>query len=160
MIGILNFPNGSIFSVKSQVFYASKIGRYISSNIVFSHFQMQMVTRNPPGVSDITNDLTRLHLLAGGDANRRTVGVQRFQPAAVVDLDVVAVAAAPTVEAVGNGNSSVRGSKNRRAFVVGNVGAGVGTDLTSDWVNAVAKLRGNRIRNGEQPLQCTSLVLQ
>ena len=78
----------------------------------------------------------------------------------MVDLNVVTVVAAPTVKTVGNGNCSVRGSKNRRAFVVGNVGAGVGTDLTSDWVNAVAKLRGNRIRNGDQPLQCTSRVLQ
>ena len=101
---------------------------------------MQMVTRNPPGVFDITNDLTRLHLLAGGDADGRTVGVQRFQPAAVVDLNVVTVAAAPTVKTVGNGNCSVHDGENRRTLGTGNVGAGVGADLTGDGVHAVAEL--------------------
>ena len=51
-------------------------------------------------MTDITNDLTRLHLLTGGDADGRTVGIQRFQPAAVVDLDAMAVAAAPAVKTV------------------------------------------------------------
>ena len=59
-----------------------------------------MVARNPPSVSDIADNLPGLHLLAGGDADGRTVGIQRFQPAAVVDLDVVAVAAAPAVKTV------------------------------------------------------------
>ena len=49
----------------------------------------------PPGMPDIANDLPGLHLLTGGDADGRTVGVQCFQPAAVVDLDAMAVAAAP-----------------------------------------------------------------
>ena len=59
-----------------------------------------MTTGCPPSVTDIPDDLPRLHLLAGGDADGRAVGIQRFQPAAVVDLDVVAVAAAPTVKTV------------------------------------------------------------
>ena len=70
---------------------------------VNSHFQMQMVARDSPGMPDISDNLSRLHLLTGGDADGRTVGVQCFQPAAVVDLDVVAVAAAPTVKTIGNG---------------------------------------------------------
>ena len=57
---------------------------------------MQMVTRHPPGMPDISDNLSRLHLLTGGDADGRTVGIQCFQPAAVVDLDVITVAAAPT----------------------------------------------------------------
>ena len=56
---------------------------------VNSHLQMQMVARHPPGVTHIADDLPGLYLLAGGDADRRAVGIQRFQPAAVVDLDVV-----------------------------------------------------------------------
>ena len=87
------------------------------------------------------------------DADRRAVGIQRFQPAAMVDLDVVTVAAAPTVKAVGNGNCSVRGGENRRTPDTGNVGTGVGADLTGDWVNAVAELRGNRTLNRQRPLQ-------
>ena len=58
------------------------------------HLQMQMVSCHPPGVTHIADDLSRLHLLTGGDADGRTVGVQRLQPAAMVDLDVVTVAAA------------------------------------------------------------------
>ena len=87
------------------------------------HLQMQMVSCHPPGMPDISDNLSRLHLLTGGDADGQTVGVQCFQPAAVVDLDVVAVAAAPTVK-TGQRNDAVCRSLNRR---IGNVGA----ELTS-----------------------------
>ena len=99
-----------------------------------------MITRHPPGVTHITNDLSGLHLLAGGDADGRTVGVQRFQPAAMVDLDVVTVAAAPAVKTVGNGDDAVCRSKDRRTFGTGNVGAGVGADLAGDGVYAMSEL--------------------
>ena len=39
------------------------------------HLQMQMAPCCPPGVPDIADDLSRLHLLTGGDADGRTVGV-------------------------------------------------------------------------------------
>lgn len=99
-----------------------------------------MITRHPPGVTHITNDLSGLHLLAGGDADGRTVGVQRFQPAAMVDLDVVTVAAAPAVKTVGNGDDTVCGGEDRRTFGTGNVGAGVGADLAGDGVYAMSEL--------------------
>ena len=56
---------------------------------------------------DIANDLPGLHLLTGSYTDGRTVCIQSFQPSAVVDLDVVTVAAAPTVEAVGNGDRTI-----------------------------------------------------
>ena len=56
----------------------------------------------PPCVADIAYDLSRLYLLTGGDADGRTVGVQRLQPSAMVDLDVIAVA----VKTVGNGDDA------------------------------------------------------
>ena len=59
-----------------------------------------MVACNAPGVADISDDLPRLHLLAGGNADAGAVGIQSFQPAAVVDLDAMAVAAAPAVKTV------------------------------------------------------------
>ena len=65
---------------------------------------MQVTTCHPSGLADIADDLPRLYLLTGGDADGGAVGVQRFQPAAVVDLDIIAVAAAPTVKTIGNGN--------------------------------------------------------
>ena len=104
------------------------------------HLQMQMVSCNPPGMPDIADDLSGLHLLTGGDADGRTVGVQRFQSAAVVDLNVVTVAAAPTVKTIGNGDDAICGGKDWRPFGTGNVGAGVGTDLAGDGINTIAEL--------------------
>ena len=103
-------------------------------------FQMQVTACHPPGMSDIADNLPRLYLLTGRHADGRTVGVQRFQPAAVVDLDVVAVAAAPTVKTVGNGDDAVCGSEDRRTLGAGNVGAGMGTDCASDGINTIAEL--------------------
>ena len=59
-----------------------------------------MITRHPPGMPNISDNLSCLHLLTGSDTDAGTVGIQRFQPAAVVDLNVVAVAAAPAVKTV------------------------------------------------------------
>ena len=49
---------------------------------------------------DIANDLPGLHLLTGSYTDGRTVCTQSFQPSAVIDLDVIAVAAAPAVKTV------------------------------------------------------------
>ena len=101
---------------------------------------MKVVACDPPGVADVTDDLPCLHRLAGGDADGRAMRIQCFQPAAVVNLNVVAVAAAPTVEAVGNGDGAICGGKDWRTLGAGNVGAGVGTDLAGDGVYAVTEL--------------------
>ena len=114
---------------------------------------MQVTARRPPGVTHIADDLPGLHLLTGGDADGRTVGVQCFQPSTVVDLDVVAVTAAPTVKAVGNGDDAVCGGEDRRTLGAGNVGAGVGADFAGDGVYAMSELRGNSPRNRQRPLQ-------
>ena len=80
---------------------------------------------NPPAVQQIfyclciAYDLPGLYLLAGGNADGRTVGVQCFQPATVVDLNVVAVATAPAVKTVGNGNCSVCSGEDRRTLSTG-----------------------------------------
>ena len=71
-----------------------------------------MAACGSPSVADITDDLLGLHLLTGGDADGRTVCIQRFKPAAVVNLDIVAVTAAPAVKTVGNGNGAVCGGKD------------------------------------------------
>ena len=102
-------------------------------------FQMQVTACHPPGMSDIADNLPRLYLLTGRHADGRTVGVQRFQSAAVVDLDVVTVAAAPTVKAVGNSDHAICGGEDWRTLGAGNVGAGVGTDLAGDGVNTVGE---------------------
>ena len=79
---------------------------------------------------------------------------ERLQPAAMVDLDVIAVAAAPAVETIGNGDSSVCSGNDGCALGTGNVGAGLGAYLAGDGVHAVAELRGNRTRRNRQwPLQ-------
>ena len=81
------------------------------------------------------------------------MGIQRFRPAAVVDLDVVAVTAAPAVKTVGNGDGSICGGKDGRALGTGNVGAGVGAYLAGDGVHAVTELWSNRTRDRQRPLQ-------
>ena len=113
---------------------------------------MQMAACCPPGMPDIANDLPGLHLLTGSDADGGAVGVQRFQPAAVVDLDVVTVTAAPAVKTVGNGDGSICGGEDWRTLGAGNVGAGVGADFAGDGVYAMSELRGNRTRNRQRPL--------
>ena len=112
----------------------------VLSASVDPHFPVQMLARDPPGVTHIADDLSGLHRLAGGDADGRTVGVQRFQPAAVVNLDIVAVTAAPAVKTVGNGDGSTCSGEDRCSLGSSNVGAGVGTDLAGDGVHAVAEL--------------------
>ena len=109
----------------------------------------------PSCMPDISDNLSDLHLLTGGDADGLTVGVQCFQPAAMVDLDVIAVAAAPAVKTVGNGDGSICGGEDWRTLGAGNVGAGMGANRTGDGVYPVSELRGNRTRNGDRPLQCT-----
>ena len=101
---------------------------------------MQMAPCCPPGMPDIANDLPGLHLLTVGDADGRTVCIQSFQPAAVVDLDVIAVTAAPAVKTIGNSDDAVCGGEDRRSLGTGNVGAGVGADFAGDGVHAVAEL--------------------
>ena len=117
------------------------------------HLQMQVTPRCPPSMPDISDNLSDLHLLTGSDTDAGTVCVQRFQPAAMVDLDVVAVTAAPAVKTVGNGDDAVCGGEDRRTLGTGNVCASVRTDLAGDGVNAVSELRGNRTRNRQRPLQ-------
>ena len=66
---------------------------------------MQMVACNASGVANVSDDLPGLHLLTGGDADGRAVGVQRFQPAAAVirmaQLDHVAIAVGVALGAAG-----------------------------------------------------------
>ena len=112
-----------------------------------------MISCSASSVANITYDLSGLYLLAGGDADAGAMGVQRFLPAAVVDLDVVAVTAAPAVKTVGNGDDAVCGGEDRCSLGAGNVGAGVGADLAGDGVYAMSELRGNRSRNRQRPLQ-------
>lgn len=102
---------------------------------------------------DIANDLPGLHLLTGSYTDGRTVCIQSFQPSAVIDLDVIAVAAAPAVKAIGNSDHAICGGENRRTLGTGNVGAGVGAYLAGDGVHAVTKLRSNRTRDRQRPLQ-------
>ena len=56
---------------------------------------MQMIPRGPPCVAYVANDLPGLHLPARRDADGLTMGVQGLQAVAVVELDIVAIAAAP-----------------------------------------------------------------
>ena len=71
----------------------------------------------------------------------------------MVDLDVVAVTAAPAVKAIGNSDHAICGGEDRRTLGAGDVGACVGTALTGNRVHAMAELRCNCSSNGQWPLQ-------
>lgn len=100
---------------------------------------MQVVARGAAGVADVGDHLPGLYLLALGDADLAAMGIKGLQAAAVVDLDIVAVAAAPAVEGVGHRDCSVRGGKDWCAFGRGNVGAIV-----------VAGFSGQRVGRGSR----------
>ena len=116
---------------------------------------MQMRSRRSAGLADIGDDLAGFDLLACGHADARAVGIQRGQPAAVVELDVVAIAASPTVEGVGDSDGAVGGGQDRGALGHSDVGAAVVAGLAGDRVGAVALRRGDRARHRQRPLQGT-----
>ena len=64
------------------------------------NLKMQMRPRRAAGVADVGDHLPGLYLLALGDADLAAMGIKGLQAAAVVDLDIVAVAAAPAVKTV------------------------------------------------------------
>lgn len=80
------------------------------------NLKMQMRPRRAAGVADVGNDLPGFDLLACGDADARAVRVQCRQSTAVVELDVVAITAAPTVEGVGDSDGAVGSRQDRGAF--------------------------------------------
>lgn len=99
---------------------------------------MQMRPRRSAGLADIGDDLAGLDLLAHRDADTGAVCVEGGQPTTVVELDVVAIAAAPTVEGIGDGHGAVGSGQDWGAFWYGNIGAAMVAGLASDWVCAVA----------------------
>ena len=68
------------------------------------HLEMQMRSHCAAGMPHIGNDLPGFDLLAHRDTDAGAVRVPSSQPAAVVQLDVVTVTAAPTVQPVGDGH--------------------------------------------------------
>lgn len=106
------------------------------------NLKMQMRPRRAAGVADVGNDLPGFDLLACGDADARAVRVQCRQSTAVVELDVVAITAAPTVEGVGDSDGAVGSRQDRGAFGHSDVGAAVVAGFASD-----------RARHRQRPLQ-------
>ena len=65
---------------------------------------MKVVTRGVSCAANKANHLALLHLLTWRHTDGLTVGIKSFQPVAVIDFDVVAVAATPGVDAVSDGH--------------------------------------------------------
>ena len=99
---------------------------------------MQMRSRRPAGLADVGDDLAGFDLLACGDTDAGAVRVQSGQPAAVVQLDVVTVTAAPTVQPVGDGHCAVGSRKDRRALWHRDVGTAVVADFAGNRVGTVS----------------------
>ena len=119
------------------------------------HLKMQMRPRRPTSLADVGDDLAGFDLLACRDADARAMRIQRGQPAAVVEFDVVAVAAAPAVKGVGDGDGAVGSRQDRGALRHGDVGATVVAGLAGDRIGTVALRRGDRACHRQRPLQGT-----
>lgn len=78
----------------------------------------------------ICNDLPRFHLLSHCNADTAAMGIQGRESAAVVDLYIVPIAAAPAVSGVGNGHGAVCGSQNRCSLRNYDISPAVIADLT------------------------------
>ena len=117
------------------------------------NLKMQMRPRRAAGVADVGNDLPGFDLLACGDADARAVRVQCRQSTAVVELDVVAITAAPTVEGVGDSDGAVGSRQDRGAFGHSDVGAAVVVDFPSEGIRPVAEPRGDGVALRQRPLE-------
>ena len=69
--------------------------------------------------------------------------IKSLQPVAVINLDVVAVAATPRVDAIGDGHSTGGSRQNRRSRRGGDVGSVMVIDLAGERVFPVSEVGGN-----------------
>ena len=99
--------------------------------------------------------LALLYLLARSYTDGRTMRIKGFQPIAMIDLDVVAVAAAPGVNTVGDGHCAGCSRQDLGAVGSCDVSAVMVVDLPSKRIFPIAKGRrdgeGLRQRPGQRP---------
>ena len=114
---------------------------------------MQMRPGRPAGLADVGDNLAGFDLLTCSDADAGAVGVEGGQPAAVVEFDIVAIAAAPAVEGVGDDDGAVGSGQDGGALGHSDVGAAVVAGLAGDRVSAVALRRGDRALHRQRPLE-------
>src|SRR5262245_14769379 len=82
---------------------------------------MQMRPGRAAGRAELTDGLPDPYFVADAHIDRGKMGISRRKPVAVIDLDHLAVAAAPSGMAHGSG----RGGAHRLAFVSAQIDAGV-----------------------------------
>lgn len=103
-----------------------------------------MLASGIPCTAHVSNHLALLYLLARCDGDGQTVCIQCFHPAAVVQLDMIPVAAAPRVSSVGNSHSTVCRREDGRALWGRDVCSAVIAHLSCERVLPVTKRRGDR----------------
>ena len=81
--------------------------------------------------------------------------IERCEPAAVVDFDIVPVATSPTVGGVGNSYGTICSSENRSTLWDSDVGTTMVANFTSNGVCAVALRRCDCACHRQWPLQST-----
>ena len=107
---------------------------------------MKVVTRGVSCAANKANHLALLHLLTWRHTDGGTVGIKSFQPVAVIDFDMVAVAAAPGVNTVGNCYCAGGSRQNLGSVGCGNVGTVVIFEFPGKRIFPIAK--GRRDRKG------------
>ena len=89
------------------------------------------------------NHLALLYLLARSYTDGRTMRIKGLQPVAVVDFNVVAVAAAPGVDTVGNGHCAGCSRQDLGSVGCGDVGTVVVFDFPGKGILPISKGRGD-----------------
>src|SRR5665213_3929899 len=98
---------------------------------------MHMWTGRAAGRADLADDLADADLIADADVYLGHMPITGRKPAAVIDLDHLAVAAGPAGDADGAGGGGV----DRFADLAAEVDAGVHCRLVNEWIHADAERR-------------------
>lgn len=104
-------------------------------------FKVKVTARRISRTAYKTDHLALLYPLTWSHTDSRTVRIKSLQPISVINLDVVAVATAPGVDAIGDGHCSIGRRQNGCSRWGCNVCAIVVFYLPGERVFSVAKMR-------------------
>ena len=107
---------------------------------ILPHLKVEMVSGRASGSAHITNYLALFHFLSYSHADRGTVCIQSVEGIIVVELNVVSIPAAPRVDGVGNGDSTVCCGPNGSFTRCADIGSVVVSDFPCEGILTVPKL--------------------
>ena len=130
--------NGSGYRSK-----AFKETHKVNSLAVYPRLHMKVVACGVSRAAHESDHLALLNLLSRCDADGRAMSVKCFKTIPMVNFDMVAVAPAPGVDAVGDGHGTGGSCQNRRSRRSGDVGSVMVIDLAGERVLPVSEVGGD-----------------